>query len=101
LKVGDPSDVATGVGPLIVAEALDTIGHPIQRLKLESKVLVEPVESAQAATQNIANLIAPHAFEVARIAGVKAEIFGPELQVVRWSGAPRQSSPGHFDSWRA
>ena len=44
---------------------------------------VAPTEQAQAATHSIANLIAPHAFEVARIADVKAEIFGPVLQVVR------------------
>jgi delta 1-pyrroline-5-carboxylate dehydrogenase len=36
----------------------------------------------------LANLIAPHAFEIKNIADVKAEIFGPVLQVVRWgSGA--------------
>jgi RHH-type proline utilization regulon transcriptional repressor/proline dehydrogenase/delta 1-pyrroline-5-carboxylate dehydrogenase len=34
------------------------------------------------------NLIAPHAFEVSRIADVQAEIFGPVLQVVRWAGDP-------------
>jgi RHH-type proline utilization regulon transcriptional repressor/proline dehydrogenase/delta 1-pyrroline-5-carboxylate dehydrogenase len=34
--------------------------------------------------------MAPHAFEVARIADVKAEIFGPVLQVVRWSGNPQE-----------
>ena len=52
------------------------------------KVPVAPTEQAQAATHSIANLIAPHAFEVARIADVKAEIFGPVLQVVRWTGEP-------------
>jgi len=34
------------------------------------------------------NLVAPHAFEVAQIADVQAEIFGPVLQIVRWSGDP-------------
>jgi delta 1-pyrroline-5-carboxylate dehydrogenase len=42
----------------------------------------------RAATNSIANLIPPHAFEVAKMAYVKVEIFGPVLQVVRWgSGA--------------
>ena len=53
-----------------------------------SKVLFAPAEHAQPATQTIANLIPPHAFEVPSIAQVKAEIFGPVLQVVRWSGEP-------------
>jgi RHH-type proline utilization regulon transcriptional repressor/proline dehydrogenase/delta 1-pyrroline-5-carboxylate dehydrogenase len=33
-------------------------------------------------------LIAPHAFEVEKIADVNAEIFGPVLQIVRWRGDP-------------
>jgi RHH-type proline utilization regulon transcriptional repressor/proline dehydrogenase/delta 1-pyrroline-5-carboxylate dehydrogenase len=88
LVVGDTADIATDVGPVIDAQAFEGIYRHIQRLKVEAKVLLEPAESAQAATKNIANLIAPHAFEVARIADVKAEIFGPVLQVVRWSGDP-------------
>ena len=51
-------------------------------------MLFAPAEHAQPATQTIANLIPPHAFEVPSIAQVKAEIFGPVLQVVRWSGEP-------------
>jgi RHH-type proline utilization regulon transcriptional repressor/proline dehydrogenase/delta 1-pyrroline-5-carboxylate dehydrogenase len=75
----------TDVGPVIDREAFDGIRRHIARLKNESKVLLSPVEPAQTAT----NLIAPHAFEVARIADVQAEIFGPVLQVVRWSGNPQ------------
>ena len=32
--------------------------------------------------------MAAHAFEVASIADVKTEIFGPVLHIVRWGGAP-------------
>jgi RHH-type proline utilization regulon transcriptional repressor/proline dehydrogenase/delta 1-pyrroline-5-carboxylate dehydrogenase len=88
LQVGDPAEVSTDVGPVIDTEAFDTIQRHITRLKSEAKVLVAPVEQAQRALNTIANLIAPHAFEVARIADVKAEIFGPVLQVVRWTGEP-------------
>jgi RHH-type proline utilization regulon transcriptional repressor/proline dehydrogenase/delta 1-pyrroline-5-carboxylate dehydrogenase len=88
LKAGDPADISTDVGPVIDAEAFEAIQRHIARLKSEAKVLVAPAEQAQAATHSIANLIAPHAFEVARIADVKAEIFGPVLQVVRWTGEP-------------
>ena len=88
LKAGDPSDVASDVGPVIDVEAHDNIQRHITRLKSEAKVLVAPAEQAQAATHSIANLIAPHAFEVGRIADVSAEIFGPVLQVVRWTGEP-------------
>jgi RHH-type proline utilization regulon transcriptional repressor/proline dehydrogenase/delta 1-pyrroline-5-carboxylate dehydrogenase len=88
LQVGNPADLATDLGPVIDREAFDNIQRHISRLKVESQVLLEPVEPAQAATNAIANLIAPHAFEVASIAQVKAEIFGPVLQVVRWDGNP-------------
>ncbi|MEY4738269.1 MAG: hypothetical protein RL302_2588, partial [Pseudomonadota bacterium] len=85
LSAGNPALLETDVGPVIDREAFDGIQRHIARLKSESKVLLAPVETAQTAT----NLIAPHAFEVARIADVQAEIFGPVLQVVRWSGNPQ------------
>jgi len=88
LVVGDTADIATDVGPVIDAEAFEGIYRHIQRLKVESKVLIAPAESTMVASKTVANLIAPHAFEVARIADVKAEIFGPVLQVVRWGGEP-------------
>ncbi len=86
LVVGNPALLEIDVGPVIDREAFDGIQRHIARLKSESKVLLAPVNNAQAAT----NLIAPHAFEVARIADVQAEIFGPVLQVVRWSGNPQE-----------
>ena len=51
-------------------------------------MLLAQEKPASFATKNIANLVAPHAFEVSSIAAVKAEIFGPVLQVVRWDGNP-------------
>jgi RHH-type proline utilization regulon transcriptional repressor/proline dehydrogenase/delta 1-pyrroline-5-carboxylate dehydrogenase len=84
LVVSDPSQLATDVGPVIDTEAADNIHRHLARLDAEAKVLLAPVGSAQAAT----NLIAPHAYEVASIDRVKAEIFGPVLQIVRWSGNP-------------
>jgi RHH-type proline utilization regulon transcriptional repressor/proline dehydrogenase/delta 1-pyrroline-5-carboxylate dehydrogenase len=97
LVVGDPAELATDVGPVIDAEAFDGIHNHLQRLKIESKVLLAPVDIAQAATQSIAgsglvNLIAPHAFEVSTIADLQQEIFGPVLHIVRW-GSGALSSP--------
>ena len=88
LVAGNPAELSTDVGPVIDQEAYGNIQKHIQRLKLEAKTLIEPVDSAGAAPNSVAtmipNLIAPHAFEVASIADVKAEIFDPVLQVVRW-----------------
>jgi RHH-type proline utilization regulon transcriptional repressor/proline dehydrogenase/delta 1-pyrroline-5-carboxylate dehydrogenase len=88
LVAGNPAELTTDVGPVIDAEAFQNIQKHIQRLKSESKVLLAQENTALAATKTIANLIAPHAFEVNNIADVKAEIFGPVLQVVRWDGNP-------------
>ena len=85
LKAGDPADLATDVGPVIDKEAFDNIQRQIQRLSKEAKVVVQPQAGAPSA---IPNLIAPYAFEVKSIADVTSEIFGPVLQIVRWTGDP-------------
>ena len=88
LQVGDPFELATDVGPVIDAEAFAGIQRHIQRLKSSSKVLIDQSGRAKTAPETIANLVQPAAFEVARIADVSEEIFGPVLQIVRWgSGA--------------
>jgi RHH-type proline utilization regulon transcriptional repressor/proline dehydrogenase/delta 1-pyrroline-5-carboxylate dehydrogenase len=85
LKAGEPSELSTDVGPVIDREAFDNIQRQIERLSREAKVLVQP-DAARASA--MPNLIAPHAFEVNSIAEVTSEIFGPVLQIVRWSGDP-------------
>jgi RHH-type proline utilization regulon transcriptional repressor/proline dehydrogenase/delta 1-pyrroline-5-carboxylate dehydrogenase len=85
LSCGDSGDLATDVGPVIDAEAFDNIQRQILRLKQEAKVVVQP-DAARASA--MPNLIAPHAFEVKSIADVGSEIFGPVLQIVRWTGDP-------------
>ena len=70
---------------MIDREAFDNIQRHLQRLGSEAKVLVAPADAAPVAR----NLIAPHAYEVPGIDRVTAEIFGPVLQVVRWSGEPQ------------
>ena len=88
LSVGDPSELATDVGPVIDKEAFDNIAAHIKRLDSSSKVLLAPEGRAQVAINSIANLMPPAAFEVASLADVNDEIFGPVLQIVRWgSGA--------------
>jgi RHH-type proline utilization regulon transcriptional repressor/proline dehydrogenase/delta 1-pyrroline-5-carboxylate dehydrogenase len=88
LVVGDPSDLATDVGPVIDREAFEGITRHLARLNVEAKPLLVQTNTAQTAPQNIANLLAPQAFEVARISDLKQEIFGPVLHIVRWRGDP-------------
>jgi RHH-type proline utilization regulon transcriptional repressor/proline dehydrogenase/delta 1-pyrroline-5-carboxylate dehydrogenase len=91
LVTGDPSDLATDVGPVIDREAFDGIQQHLQRLHREAKPLLKP-DDASLRTQRghpVANLIPPQAFEVKAIADMKQEIFGPVLHIVRWSGDPQ------------
>ena len=81
LKVGDPAQLSTDVGPVIDDEAFTGISAHLQRLRTEAKLLGEtPV------TSTFPRLVAPAAFEIPHIADLKTEIFGPVLHVVRWGG---------------
>ena len=85
LVLGDTADWATDVGPVIDKEAFDGIQKHIQRLSSSAKVLLPQAKAASAT----GNLIAPQAFELARVSDVAQEIFGPVLHIVRWSGDPQ------------
>ena len=84
LQIGDPADLATDVGPVIDREAFDAVQQHIHRLGPSSNMLFNQPGRAQAAPESIATAVHPAAFEVARIAEVTEEIFGPVLQIVRW-----------------
>jgi RHH-type transcriptional regulator, proline utilization regulon repressor / proline dehydrogenase / delta 1-pyrroline-5-carboxylate dehydrogenase len=87
LGVGRVGELSTDLGPVIDQEAFDNIQRHVQRLQGEATTLQQvPVDPALAAAQP--HMIAPQMFEVKDIADVKAEIFGPVLQVVRWRGDP-------------
>ena len=84
LTVGDPAQWATDVGPVIDDAAHDLLQRHIARLRAEASLMGE----ASRIAVGVPRLIAPIAFEVARIADVQQEIFGPVLHVVRWRGDP-------------
>ena len=84
LAGGDPALLSTDVGPVIDAEAFDNITRATQGLEAAQKALLAPA----APMQRVANYIAPTAYEVDSIDSVRSEIFGPVLQIVRWSGEP-------------
>jgi RHH-type transcriptional regulator, proline utilization regulon repressor / proline dehydrogenase / delta 1-pyrroline-5-carboxylate dehydrogenase len=84
LTCGDSAQLATDVPRLIDAEATQGIQEHVKRLSLKQKPLLSHADTAQAAI----NHIAPQMFEVQSIDAVNAEIFGPVLQVLRYSGEP-------------
>jgi len=85
LRLGDPSRFDTDIGPLIDAEAHAKVCAQLAELRRHGKPLWPDATPIAA---DVRELLAPQAFEVASITAVREEIFGPVLQVVRWSGDP-------------
>ena len=113
LVLGDTAELATDVGPVIDQEAYSRIQQHLLRLNSESKVLFAQGKHGLLAIDSIANiathpnvgaipnLIAPAAFEVANLANVKDEIFGPVLQIVRWGSGELKDAETVIDQINA
>ena len=96
LNVGDPALLATDVGPVIDGEAFDGISAHVARLRGSATLIgmapvphatfSPPSQPSPVEGEGAVHFIAPVAFEVASIADVQQEIFGPVLHVVRWRG---------------
>ncbi|MCA0243875.1 MAG: L-glutamate gamma-semialdehyde dehydrogenase [Proteobacteria bacterium] len=82
LRLGDPAELATDVGPLIDDEAYANIGRHVERLRREARLLGQ----TPAGDSGFPRLLAPAAFEIERVADLREEVFGPVLHVVRWDG---------------
>jgi RHH-type proline utilization regulon transcriptional repressor/proline dehydrogenase/delta 1-pyrroline-5-carboxylate dehydrogenase len=77
LKVDDPADPATHIGPVIDLEAKQRLEAHIARMKQEARVHFAGVVPE-------GNYVAPHIFELSRAEDLSEEIFGPILHVVRY-----------------
>lgn len=77
LKIGDPSDVATHVGPVIDEEAKQRLDAHIARMKHEARL-----HFAGHAPEGC--FVAPHIFELEEAGQLTEEVFGPILHVVRY-----------------
>jgi RHH-type proline utilization regulon transcriptional repressor/proline dehydrogenase/delta 1-pyrroline-5-carboxylate dehydrogenase len=77
LKIGDPRDPATQIGPVIDVEAKQRLDLHIARMKKEARVWYGGEAPAGL-------YVAPHIFEIDRPEALKEEVFGPILHVVRY-----------------
>jgi RHH-type transcriptional regulator, proline utilization regulon repressor / proline dehydrogenase / delta 1-pyrroline-5-carboxylate dehydrogenase len=77
LRIGDPADPATHVGPVIDKEAKEKLDAHVARMKKEARVHFAGIAPA-------GNFVAPHIFELADASELTEEVFGPILHVVRY-----------------
>jgi RHH-type proline utilization regulon transcriptional repressor/proline dehydrogenase/delta 1-pyrroline-5-carboxylate dehydrogenase len=78
LKIGDASDSATHVGPVIDAEAKQRLEAHIARMNREARLHF-------AGTAPPSQYVAPHVFELRSADQLTEEVFGPILHVVRYA----------------
>jgi RHH-type transcriptional regulator, proline utilization regulon repressor / proline dehydrogenase / delta 1-pyrroline-5-carboxylate dehydrogenase len=77
LRIGDPTDPATHIGPVIDMEAKQRLDTHIARMKKQARVHF-------AGTAPHGNFVAPHIFELSDAGQLTEEVFGPILHVVRY-----------------
>jgi RHH-type proline utilization regulon transcriptional repressor/proline dehydrogenase/delta 1-pyrroline-5-carboxylate dehydrogenase len=78
LRIGDPSDPATHIGPVIDREAKQRLDAHIARMTREARVHL----AGKAPTSG--NFVAPHIFELTDARQLTEEVFGPILHVLRY-----------------
>ena len=88
LKLGDPFDLATDIGPVIDEDARTTLQEHADRMTREAKLLRKlPVDPAP----KDGVFFPPHTFAIDAISRLQREVFGPVLHIVRYSS-------GHLDA---
>ena len=81
LKIGDPLDYATDVGPVIDEEARERLNAHKARMAREAKLLIDlPMPTdCKAGT-----FVTPAIYELDRLSMLEEEVFGPCLHVIRY-----------------
>ncbi len=85
LKLGDPRDPSTHIGPVVDAEAQQRLLDHIARMRDTARV-----HYAGSAPER-GYFVAPHIFEIDHPRDLAQEIFGPVLHVVRYRAAEQDA----------
>ena len=81
LRVGDPMELRTDVGPVIDPQAKQLIEEHTNRMRREGRLLSEA-----SLDPNLTNgyFVAPQIYEIDRLCQLEREVFGPILHVIRY-----------------
>lgn len=78
LRIGDPRELSTHVGPVIDAEAKTRLEDYLALRRAEGRILFE------GAAPTTGTFVAPHIVRLDHARDLREEIFGPVLHVVTW-----------------
>ncbi|MFO1255709.1 MAG: trifunctional transcriptional regulator/proline dehydrogenase/L-glutamate gamma-semialdehyde dehydrogenase [Sphingomonadaceae bacterium] len=81
LRIGRPDRLNIDIGPVITAEARETIQRHVEAMRAQGMPVDQPGLPAEAAH---GTFVAPTIIEIDSIARLKREVFGPVLHVVRF-----------------
>jgi len=87
LRIGDPRDPATHVGPVIDAAAKDKLDGWVARMEAQDRVLFRQQLFRQDLADGLpaaGHYVLPAIIELERAADLREEVFGPVLHVVRY-----------------
>ena len=82
IEVGDPRKLSVDVGPVITAEARESIRAHIEAMRGRGFAVTQ-AELPEAAARG--TFVAPALIEVEKVADVEREVFGPVLHVLRYN----------------
>jgi RHH-type proline utilization regulon transcriptional repressor/proline dehydrogenase/delta 1-pyrroline-5-carboxylate dehydrogenase len=85
LKLGDPRDPATHIGPAIDVDAQAKLRAHIEAMKSTARTQYAGEAPA------CGYFVAPHIFELARQEDLESEVFGPILHVVRYKASAQDA----------
>jgi RHH-type transcriptional regulator, proline utilization regulon repressor / proline dehydrogenase / delta 1-pyrroline-5-carboxylate dehydrogenase len=81
LKLGDPAEISTDVGPVIDEDARGALEAHVRKLEIFAKRI--HVIDAELPAQG--TYFAPRAYEIDSLSRLEREVFGPILHVIRWN----------------
>ncbi|HET8704780.1 MAG TPA: L-glutamate gamma-semialdehyde dehydrogenase, partial [Pseudomonadales bacterium] len=82
LKIGDPVEPDTDIGPLIDKAAIDVLKHHVSYLQTHGELIGQADVPAAATAQGY--FFAPQIHQIGHLSMLKEEIFGPILHVIRF-----------------
>jgi RHH-type proline utilization regulon transcriptional repressor/proline dehydrogenase/delta 1-pyrroline-5-carboxylate dehydrogenase len=95
LRLCDPLNRATDIGPIIDAPAQRALLSHIERMRNEAKLIATVPLPERLPPRPY---VAPHAFEIADIAQLTQEIFGPVLHVIRFRADELRDLPHRINA---